>query len=73
MSRIFLGILIFGVLAYTIGYFRARFQNQQQTDGSDRTAFQEGSRILVLMLGIALVVFILFVAYTFVARVWNGA
>lgn len=73
MPRIILGILIFGVLAYTIGYFKARFQNSKKADGSDRTALGEGSRILVLMLGIALIVFILFVAYTFAARIINGS
>lgn len=72
MPRIILGILIFGILAYTIGYFKARFQNSQAAGRSDRTALEEGSRILILMLGIALIVFILFVAYTFGERMFNG-
>lgn len=73
MPRIILGIIVFGILAFTIGYFKARFQNSKKVDGSDRTALEEGSRILVLMLGIALIMFILFVAYTFAARVINGS
>lgn len=65
MPRIILGVFVFFVLAYTIGYFKVRIQNPQKADGTLRTPFEEGSRVLILMLGIALIVFALFVAYTF--------
>jgi len=65
MSRILLGALLFCILAYTIGYFKARIQNSRKAEGTSRSAFKEGSRILVLMIGIGLVIFALFIAYTF--------
>jgi len=65
MPRIILGIIVFGILAYTIGFFKVRFQNPTKADGTPRTFLEEGSRVLVLMLGIGLIVFALFVAYQF--------
>jgi hypothetical protein len=65
MPRILLGIILFCILAYTIGYFKVRLQKPQKSDGTPKSAFEEGSRILVLMIGIGLLVFALFVVYTF--------
>ena len=65
MPRILLGILVFCILAYTIGYFKVRIQKPQKSDGTPRSAFDEGSRILILMIGIGLMVFAVFVLYQF--------
>ena len=65
MARIFLGIIVFCIVAYTIGYFKVRYQKPDPAGGTPRTPWQEGSRILVLMLGIALLVFALFAVYQF--------
>lgn len=65
MPRILLGIVLFCILAYTIGYFKVRLQKPQKAHGTPKSAFEEGSRILVLMIGIGLLVFALFIAYTF--------
>ncbi|MPR31998.1 hypothetical protein [Salmonirosea aquatica] len=65
MPRIILGVILFCILAYTIGYFKVRIQNPRKADGTPKSAFEEGSRILVLMIGIGLLVFALFIAYTF--------
>jgi hypothetical protein len=65
MPRILLGIFVFCIVAYTIGYFITLFKKPLNENGTPKTAFQVGSRILVLMIGIGLIVFALFIAYTF--------
>ena len=65
MPRIILGVLVFCILAYTIGYFKVQIQKPQKADGTPKSAFDEGSRILVLMIGIGLMVFAVFVLYQF--------
>lgn len=65
MPRIILGVLVFCILAYTIGYFKVRVQKLQKADGTPKSSFEEGSRILILMIGIGLMVFALFVLYQF--------
>ena len=71
MSRIILGILLFSIVAYTIGYFMVLFQKPVKEDGTPKTAFEAGSRVLVLMLGIGIIGFLLFAVYTFVTYLLN--
>jgi hypothetical protein len=71
MPRIILGIILFCILAYTIGYFKVQFQRPHKADGTPTSAFEEGSRILVLMIGIGLLVFALFIAYTFASYLFR--
>lgn len=66
MPRIILGALVFCILAYTIGYFKVRIQKPQKSDGTPKSSFEEGSRILILMIGIGLMVFAVFVLFQFV-------
>lgn len=65
MPRIILGVLVFCILAYTIGYFKVRIHKPQKSDGTPKSSFEEGSRILILMIGIGLMVFAVFVLYQF--------
>lgn len=65
MPRIILGVLIFCILAYTIGYFKVQIQKPQKSDGTPKSSFEEGSRVLILMIGIGLIVFAFFVLYQF--------
>ncbi|TDB68267.1 hypothetical protein [Arundinibacter roseus] len=65
MARILIGIVLFCILAYTIGYFMVWFQKPVKSDGTPKTPFEVGSKILILMLGIVLIGFLLFAAYTF--------
>jgi heme/copper-type cytochrome/quinol oxidase subunit 2 len=71
MSRIVLGAILFFIVAYTIGYFIILFKKPVKEDGTPKTAFQVGSRILVLMIGISLFLFALFAAYTFVTYLFS--
>lgn len=71
MARIILGILLFCVVAYTIGYFIILFKKPIRNDGKPKTAIEIGSRVLVLMIGIGIIGFFLFVAYTFGAYLLN--
>lgn len=65
MPRLILGVVVFCILAYTIGYFKVLIQKPQKSDGTPKSAFEEGSRILILMIGIGLMVFAVFVLYQF--------
>lgn len=65
MARILTGILIFCILAYTIGYFVVHFKKPLKENGSPKTPFEVGSQILVIMLGMGLLLFALFALYTF--------
>jgi hypothetical protein len=65
MARIFLGAILFSIVAYTIGYFLVRFNTPLRKDGTPKTPFEVGSRILILMIGIGLLLFALFVAFDF--------
>ena len=65
MARIVLGAILFFIIAYTIGYFIILYKKPVKEDGTPKTAFEVGSRILVLMIGLGLILFALFVAYSF--------
>lgn len=72
MARIILGILLFCVLAYTIGYFVTLFQKPLKEDGRPKTTFEVGAKVLVVMIGIALLIFALFVVYTFIVYIFEN-
>lgn len=71
MARIILGILLFCIVAYTIGYFMILFKKPLNKNGSPKTAFEAGSQVLVLMIGIGLLSFVLFAVYSFIEYFFN--